>query len=152
MRFIHAGFQRMVILFGLSIGLSCLAMIYLADHWFFRRSLEGLVKAGVPADSAVYYFLNEQRMLMKGIFLVVLIISVVVSCVWGFILSNRVARPMQTMKEHFLRVAQGSAPTRMYFRKTDFFQEIADAYNGELEARGLLPKIRDESKLPRLNV
>jgi hypothetical protein len=59
---------------------------------------------------------------------------------------------MQTMKEHFLRVAQGSAPTRMYFRKTDFFQEIADAYNGELEARGLLPKIRDESKLPRLNV
>jgi methyl-accepting chemotaxis protein len=141
-KLIHPKFQLSVIFFGVLIGLISVVSIFLAQSYFFRRSSEALSASGLSSEHPLYYFLNQQKLLMFGILILVLVFSTLVSILLGYILSSRVAEPLKRMQEHFLSVSEGRMPCRLYLRKEDFFQEVVDAYNSELESRGQLPKQR----------
>ena len=139
---INRPFQLKVIVFGFSIGATGILSTFLALKFFFAKCHAALLQAGLPSDHPGFAFLSSQQRYMGLVFLILLFFNCVISILAGLYLSHRVAGPLHRMKQHFLAAASGKVPTRLHFRKHDFFQEVADAYNSELEVRGLFPRIK----------
>lgn len=134
--FVNPVFQSRVILFGITISMGTLLVIYIAQQYFFYKNLQMLTEAGIPVGHPVYSFVNSQSGYMNFVFLIVSVIALLLSCAVGAVLSHRVAGPLHRLKNHLLETAQGRAPKPIQFRENDYFQELANAYNEELLSRG----------------
>jgi len=74
-----------------------------------------------------YFFALNIFFLSSGILTLVLLIT------GGIIFTHKVAGPMFRLKRHMLEVASGKTQNQIYFRKSDHFHDIADAYNEQLK-------------------
>lgn len=50
----------------------------------------------------------------------------------GLVFSNRVAGPLYRLREHCEKVAHGETCDDVSFRKGDYFDDLADAYNRQM--------------------
>jgi sensor histidine kinase YesM len=122
--------------YGISISMGSIILTYLANTYFFWKTESALQAAGISSGHPIYLFIYEQKRFMDFVFLIVSVISVTIGGCVGYVLSHRVAGPLHRMRKHLLAIAAGRAPRFLKFRKNDYFQELADAYNEELRNRG----------------
>ena len=133
-------FQMRVILFGVTVGTCCLVFTYLANTFLFWRSRAALLEAGVPGAHPVFFFLTQQQRLMGFTFFLVMGLAVISSVIIGTLFSHRIVGPLYRLREYLIATAKGKTPQRLELRDKDYFQDLAEAYNEELEARGAIPK------------
>ena len=133
---IHPSFQLRVVLYGVSIAAFSLLLTFASIQFFFWRCQGVLLQQGVPLNHPIYVFLTEQERFMGVIYLGVAVLSLVVGVFAGLVLSHRVAGPIHRMRTHLLEAAAGRAARPLKFRDADYFKELADAYNAELQTRG----------------
>ena len=130
---INPGFQLRVLGWMGALCALVLAVSYGASWYFFHKfELQGMA-LGLPANHVFFEFLDGQRREMNYIFLGSgAVIAVLVSVV-GVLMSHRIAGPMYRLKKHMRMVADGETTENVKFRKGDFFPEIADGYNEQME-------------------
>lgn len=127
---IYPSFQWRLVM--MMMGLSLISALSLAIFQYF--AFEALFKIGMeynlPEDHSFFQFLKQ----FQESFYVVLssstIVSLVFCFIFGFLISHKVAGPLVKMRGIFNDVADKKEPGRkIFFRKGDFFQDVADAYN-----------------------
>ena len=70
---------------------------------------------------------------MDLIFLTAGGVELLLMAVAGILLSHKVSGPLYRLHHDMLRNADGAEAKPVKFRKGDYFQELADAYNKQLE-------------------
>ncbi len=134
--FIYPEFQLKVVAYGVSIAALAGSIAYGASKYVFWKSLDVLKEAGLPMSHPVFAFLLQQEQTFDGVFLVLSTVGLFFSFMIGVRLSHRIAGPVLRLKHHLERSASGAAPAKLVFRDGDYFQDLADAYNRDLESRG----------------
>jgi hypothetical protein len=59
-------------------------------------------------------------------------VILITSTIAGVLFSHRIAGPIYKLQKHFNGTAKSHGYSEVRFRKGDFFQELADAYNNHL--------------------
>jgi len=145
---IYPSLQLKVISYGLSIAAVGALSAVAATKYVFWRSAQVLKETGVALDHPVFRFLTEQERTFDFFFLLSGFTGFVIAFGLGVQLSHRVAGPVVRLRRHLDRSAAGGAPEKVIFREEDFFHDLAEAYNRDLEARGKIR--RPGSELNRL--
>ena len=81
----------------------------------------------------------------QGPFLLVMVFLMPVFVMDAIKLSNRFAGPIFSLRRTIRGVADGDAPRKLKFRKSDFWQDLAEDYNAMLSKLGVL---KDEASRP----
>jgi nitrogen fixation/metabolism regulation signal transduction histidine kinase len=110
-----------------------IAVFYGANWYFFEKFWEQGVALGLPQDHVFFEFLRDQRREMFYIFLATACVAFAAVCSLGLMLSHRVAGPLYRLQKHILDVAEGRTDDNVKFRQKDYFQEVASAYNLQME-------------------
>lgn len=79
--------------------------------------------------SPVFRGEGEFNPVMTAIFVGALLLAWVLSVLVGFFVSNMMFGPLKRLNDHMRRVARGETSSEIYFRKGDYFSELAEAFN-----------------------
>jgi hypothetical protein len=139
-QFIHPHFQFRMIGFVLSVAGTALVLTYLGIKVMFWKTYSIMTEEGLSWDHPVYRFIVGQEQVMFSIYSFVAVLTLIVAFVWGLLYSHRIVGPIYRMRNHLMEAASGRAAKSLKFRENDFFQDLADAYNEELYARGRLKR------------
>ena len=91
---------------------------------------------GPPAE-----FLKQTQAETMGLLLGFQVIFLMITFLISIFMSHRVAGPLYKLKQFFTRAKNGDLSEDLYFRKADYFQDIAASYNEMIhEVRGNLKK------------
>lgn len=129
---INPRFQLSFLAYTLGISVLTIVFFYAADayfFWKFRQLGQGL---GLPSNHVFFQFLDEQHATKNTYYGIAAGVTVSFLSIWGLLLSHRVAGPLYRLRKHLTSVAQGETLSDVRFRKGDFFQEVADAYNMQM--------------------
>jgi hypothetical protein len=126
---IDPSFQYNFIAYTVGIAIIISAIFFAADRYFFWRFLQQGHVLGLPADHAYFRFLESQQSTLDWVLLLASLIVIVVLIIYGFYYSNRIAGPVYRIKAHLKDYCTGKDFTDTYFRKKDFFPELADSVN-----------------------
>ena len=120
---------------GYTIGISMITIgfFYAADAYFFWKFGQLGQGLGLPSNHVFFQFLDEQRSTKNFYYGIASGVAVTFLAVWGMLLSHRVAGPLYRLSKHASLVAMGGTRSDVRFRKGDFFQEVADAYNAQMK-------------------
>lgn len=104
-----------------------LSFYWIVYYFFFN--LESKAKIiGLVKDHPFYLFLDEQKLLMLILFLIVSIINISIIMLTGIFISHRVAGPLYRLQK-FLEDENIKTAERISFRKDDYFLELEEALN-----------------------
>ncbi len=81
-----------------------------------------------------------------GPFLIVVLFLLPVYVIDTIKLSHRFAGPVFRLRRAIRKVAEGAAPQPIKFRKSDFWNGLADDYNAMLARLNVLPESREAEK------
>jgi len=141
---INPGFQYKFMAYTIFASVSCLAVIYGANYYFFQSFLAKGLSLGLPENHAFFRLIQEQQEFMNKIFLVVSVIITTGLAFWGVLFSHRMAGPLYRLNKFFLDLAEqeqknpGQKVSELSFRNKDFFKELTHGVNAYFESRGLL--------------
>ena len=127
-------FQTRLIGLMLVMALAVIAIFYGANYYFFERYASLGLNIGLPADHVYFKFLSEQRQYMDRIFGISALVVSLVLGLGGLVLSHRVAGPIHRIRTHLRQIAEGKPLSPVTFRKGDFFPEVAEAFNQQVES------------------
>lgn len=127
--FVNSAFQWPFVLFVVGLVLSCVAVFFIADLYFFWKFRDGGRALGLRPDHAYFTFLAEQESVRRGIFAIAAFVVSVIGGVSAVLFSHRIAGPLHRLKSHFLQVANELTVDDVRFRKDDFFQDVAYSFN-----------------------
>jgi hypothetical protein len=128
--------QLRMMALGSSVAIASLAAAFGGATYVLDRSQTAMIEAGLPPHHPMFAFLAEQEKTLGAVFVIIAVIALAVGMTVGLWISHRVAGPIYRMRRHLEEAAAGRAPKPIRFRKDDYFQELADAYNEELITRG----------------
>ena len=131
---INPAFQLRFIGWGIAIAFLILFVFYSSNMVFFKYYLNQGLEFGLPPNHIFFNFLKDQYVRMNYIFLLTSIIAVLVIFVSGVVISHRISGPLYHLRVHLDKIRDGASPSAVQFRSTDYFQEIAVAYNEHLSA------------------
>lgn len=137
---INPKFQLSFLGYTVGISLLTIGFFYAADAYFFWKFSQLGQGLGLPSNHVFFQFLDEQKSTKNLYYGVASGVAVTVLSAWGLLLSHRVAGPLYRLSKHANLVANGKTRSDVRFRKGDFFQEVADAYNSQMK------RYRDEVK------
>lgn len=107
--------------------------IFYASFWVV---FENFYKTGqamnLPPRSFYFQFLNQQHSTLNTVFIIVGVVNTLILVFGGIALSHRVAGPLYRLKSHALSVSEGKTDVDVKFRKYDYFQDLAEAYNVQM--------------------
>lgn len=83
-----------------------------------------------------------------GPFLIVVLFLLPVYVIDTIKLSHRFAGPVFRLRRAICKVAEGETPQPIKFRKSDFWQELANDYNAMLAHLNALPENREAEQSP----
>lgn len=126
---INPRFQLSFLTYTLGVSLLTIGFFYGADWYFFRKFHQLGEGLGLPSNHVFFQFLDEQHATKNTYYGIAAGTTVSILTIWGLLLSHRVAGPLYRLRKHFNSVAHGETFSDVRFRKGDFFQEVADAYN-----------------------
>jgi hypothetical protein len=122
---INKTFQLKFMAYTLLPTLISQAVLWLALDYYLQKMLAKGKEANLPQDHFYYQLISEQLELMRNIFSVVGVISVLVIIIWALFISNKIAGPFYRLTQMLER----SDPylKNIKFRPGDFFPEVAEA-------------------------
>jgi hypothetical protein len=126
---INPKFQLSFLAYTLGVSMLTIGFFYAADAYFFWKFHQLGQGLGLPSNHVFFQFLDEQRATKNTYYAIAAGVTVSFLTIWGMLLSHRVAGPLYRLRKHATSVAQGETMSDVRFRKGDFFQEVADAYN-----------------------
>ena len=130
---INPKFQLSFLTYIVGIAAFTLAIFYAAKVFFFYQTRSYMMSVGIPADHMIFDFLTRQSHVMNWIFLAAAVIEVAFLAFMGLKISHRVAGPLYRLTQDMLRMAAGGPIKNIHFRKGDYFQEVAEAFNKHQE-------------------
>jgi methyl-accepting chemotaxis protein len=130
---INPKFQLAFMAWMVGISISVVLVYHGANWYFFQKFHDQGIALGLPPDHVFFEFLRDQQRAMFFIFLGTAAAVFSTVCTIGLILSHRVAGPLYRLNRHMLDVAEGKTTNNVKFRTKDHFQEIAHAYNLQME-------------------
>ncbi len=139
---INPRFQLSFLKYVLGIAGVTLAIFYAAKVYFFYQTREYITSMGIPPEHMIFDFLGSQSRVMDWIFGGAAVIESFFLAVMGLRISHRVAGPVYRVTQDMQALARGEPARKIRFRKGDYFPELADAYNEQLDAHH---KRKDES-------
>lgn len=120
------------------MGISLVAPVILLTFQlslFYQQLNDPFVRA-LPESHPYLVFHNMFQDQSILVFIVGILVSFVISFVFGILISHRVAGPLVKLKKHFENVAADvQNETSVHFRDGDFFNEVANAYNKRFEKK-----------------
>ncbi len=138
---VYPGFQLRFIAYSLMLAIATNAVYFAAAQAFFNKSLGEAGRFGLPPNSSTVQFIQEQKYMFLLLSVAVCGTTTLILVLGGLIMSNRVAGPLVRFREHLdaLSTASGARPSAeretIHFRKNDYFQELADAFNRFMQSR-----------------
>ena len=108
-------------------------LLFAANKYFFSTYYQEALDAGLNTNHMFFAFLHRQQAFMLWVTLGVSVLSTLLVVVGGLIISHKVAGPMYRLTGHMKRVAEGETESGVTFRDKDFFPEVAEAYNAQLQ-------------------
>ena len=111
------------------ISLSIIVVFYVALNLSYRRFERLGAAADLPANHVFYEFLHQQEAMMNHVFLITAAISSCALLVLGLILSNKIAGPIERMKDHLDQVVSGETESELQFRAGDYVDDLPDRVN-----------------------
>lgn len=119
---------------GFMVGLTALTigLVYCANLYFFWKVQDIGTSLQLRQDHIFFVFLNRQQNMMNWIFLILSAALFTLIPIAGLLFSHQVAGPLYRLQKHFLKSKKSGEYSPVKFRKSDFFQEVATAYNQHL--------------------
>jgi signal transduction histidine kinase len=110
-----------------------IAIFYCANIYFFASLKKTGLQLNLPPEHIFFAFIRNQASTMNVIFLVTAIVAFAFIIFSGLFLSHRVAGPLHRLKKHMNDVIEGKSTKNVSFREKDFFLDVAETYNRQLE-------------------
>jgi hypothetical protein len=130
---INPKFQLSFLAYTIGVSVLTICFFYAADAYFFWKFQQLGQGLGLPSNHVFFQFIDEQRSAKNMYYAVAAVVTVSVLGAWGLLLSHHVAGPLYRLRKHLMSVATGETMSDVRFRKGDFFQEVADAYNIQMK-------------------
>lgn len=130
---INEHFQLHFIGFVGIVSLAACVLFYVASSYFFMTYHGYAVEVGLRPSDPFFRVLYNMEMMLTNIFVGTSVAVVLVSIVGGIIFSHRVAGPMYRLRRHCEAVSRGETVESVVFRKKDYFSDVADAYNAQMQ-------------------
>ena len=128
-------FQLSFVAYNVGASFVVSGVFYAAIRFFFWKLKAFGVAAGLAPDNVFFVFITEQTSLMTAIFFVSSAVIALILTVHGIFLSHKIAGPLYHLRRHMLEVARGEREDAVHFRKNDYFKDLEDAYNRQMESR-----------------
>ncbi|MEW6055042.1 MAG: hypothetical protein AB1540_00380 [Bdellovibrionota bacterium] len=117
---------------GLTALIAC-GLFYATSCYFFAKYTGYAIEAGLRSSDPFFRVLSNMEDLLTWFFAIVSGATILFTTVAGLAFSNRVAGPMLRLRNHCERVAKGETLDGIKFRDGDYFEEVAEAYNRQME-------------------
>lgn len=127
-------FQLRLIGAGVLMAGIVIAVFYGANTFFFYKFTEIAHQTGLPKEHIFFQFIDGQVQIMNLVFGMTASVTFALLFVSTVILSHRIAGPLYRLNTHMNDVAAGKTREYISFRRNDYFPELAEAYNKQLEA------------------
>lgn len=136
---INRKFQFTLIGYVLGLTGGILLTLFLANLYLYNSLYERGFAMAFTKNNVYFALLRDQRILMNWIFLVVALLSILITCVWGIFISHRIAGPIYKIRCHLQDLAEKktNANAKVTLRPNDFFPELAEAVNELSSKRNL---------------
>jgi methyl-accepting chemotaxis protein len=131
---INPDFQLRLMTYFAVIAILVILVFFVADTIFFSNLIMMGRRIGLDEDHIYFAFIRREHHTMMIIRLIAATLAVGGIAAVGLVVSHRIAGPMYRLRKHMIAVANGKTRAEVAFRKNDFFPEVADAYNKQLEA------------------
>ena len=133
---INAPFQIQFMASVMLIAIVSMAIIYIANDYFFQSYLQKGIDLNLPPDHPYFLMIHEQKIFMAKVFLSVALAISFMTCLWGLFFSHKIAGPLHRLEGYFKQAAIKSEKleTKIYFRKEDFFQELPESINKYIDS------------------
>jgi hypothetical protein len=132
---INPQFQLSFLRYIMGIAGFTIAIFYGAKVYFIHQTSEYITSMGIPPEHMIFELLTQQSRVMDWIFLGATVVELAFLAFLGLRMSNRVAGPVYRVTQDMIALAKGAPARKINFRKGDYFPELADAYNEQLDAR-----------------
>ena len=130
---INPKFQIQFLSYMIGAAAITFVIFYSAKIIFFLKIQQYLTSIGIPPTHTLYEFLAKQSKSMDVLFLIAGTIELALLAVFGILLSHKIAGPLYRLYHDMVHNAEGNTPKTVRFRKGDYFLELADAHNRQLE-------------------
>ncbi len=126
---INRPFQFTLIGYTAILAVILLAGYFGASELFFLRFESMGREMGFPDNHVYFEFLRRQHAFMSYIMMGVSLFTAALLAIGGIIVSHRIAGPIYKLCRRMSDSAESGDLDEVYFRKNDFFPELAIAYN-----------------------
>ena len=130
---INRNFQFRFMVWMTAAGVAIGGSFFAAHKYFFASFLRKGIDAGLPSDHVFFSFLSKQEAYLDRIFILTCVLIAGAVVYFSIKLSNKIAGPLYRLHRHMVLVADGKTDSPVAFRDGDYFVELADAYNAQLQ-------------------
>lgn len=126
---INPRFQLTCVYYMSAISGIAITILYLSNFYFFWKFQKMGADLGIPGNSVFFQFIGGQRVLMNDITVITSIVLLILIFIVGILFSHRISGPIHRLETHMRRIADGTGHDHVRFRKSDYFPELAEAFN-----------------------
>jgi len=130
---VNSSFQLQFLAFGISIGVLNIG-VYSFFAYNYLRNFKNLGRMiDLPKNHLFYQFVREQSSQITTIFYYSGLTSLFLITVTSLYFSHRIAGPIYRLQKHLKGLSEGKVVSPLKFRKSDFFQQLANNFNQFIE-------------------
>jgi len=127
---INPGFQLRFMLYWAGFILIGFAVMYLSNYLYFDSVYQMGYELDLDESHPYFAFIDQQKVILRNIYLALSAISFTVVMVAGLFLSHKIAGPIYRIERYMEGVANGhEKPAPVHLRQGDFFPEIEGIVN-----------------------
>lgn len=127
--YLNTPFQLSFISVMVGTGFGSIGVFFLANRFLIQRLLRLCQEAGLGAEHPVTRAIQNHIHTVDVGFFGASLLVILGLFAFSVYFSNKVEGPLSRLKEHMYAVAHGQHKRKISFRKGDYFQEVADAFN-----------------------
>lgn len=140
---VNESFQLSFIAFTSLLSFLVIGVFYGVTRMFLLKLQNRGVEAGLEPDHVFLHHIADQKPVLDMIFATGSLFSFLILLCGGLFLSHRVAGPVEKLRRHMIGVAKGEEKPGISFRKSDYFHDLADAYNLQMGVKDSLEEKPD---------
>ncbi len=125
--------QKNIIYLSFIVSFVVALIIVLAMMYTFMQFEKTGETLGLSERHTYFEFLQIQKKVLIGTFLIVVPLALIVSTGIGLMFSHRIAGPMYKLKMHLDQLTESGEIKEIKFREGDYFTEVADAFNSFIQ-------------------
>lgn len=117
---------------GMLIGITCMVCLIfiLASKYYINLNINPLIESGLISSPIVAELVRIEKHFLNKNLLTVFLALIGTLSILGIFITHRIAGPIYAIERRMKQIAQeGILPTGFRIRRTDEFQELAEAFN-----------------------